>query len=205
MATLSRLYDDYETATVAVRALETAGVPSGDISIVSSNADGRYTTTPANRVDADRDGVDDRAEGAGAGAGVGAVVGGAAGLLTGLGMIAIPGVGPVVAAGWLAATLAGAAAGGAAGGIIGALSEAGIEESDAPVYAEGLRRGGAIVTVRVVDADRVRVENLLDRSAVNMRDRAANYRSAGWTGFDPADTTYVSERDRNFQSRSRIP
>ena len=191
MATLSRLYDDYETASVAVRALENAGVAAGDISIVSNNADGKSTTTtPATRVDADRDGVDDRAEGAGAGAGIGAAVGGAAGLLAGLGMIAIPGIGPVVAAGWLAATLAGAAAGGAAGGVLGALSEAGIEESERPIYAEGLRRGGAIVTVRVAEADRARVENLLDRSSVNLRERAATYKSGGWTGFDPNDPNY---------------
>ena len=69
----------------------------------------------------------DTEEDAATGAGIGAVVGGAGGLLTGLGIMAIPGVGPVVVAGWLAATavgaVAGAVAGGAAGGIIGALTD----------------------------------------------------------------------------------
>ena len=76
-------------------------------------------------------------------------MGGAAGLLAGLGLLAIPGIGPVVAAGWLAATAAGAAAGGATGGIIGALSRSPASAKTKPhVYAEGVRRGGTLVTVR---------------------------------------------------------
>ena len=129
--------------------------------------------------------MDDRAEGAAAGAGIGATLGGAAGLLAGLGLLAIPGIGPVVAAGWLAATAAGAAAGGATGGIIGALSQAGIGKDDAQVYAEGVRRGGTLVTVRAADGDRARVEAILDRNAVNIRDRGAAYRNSGWKSFDP--------------------
>src|SRR3954470_6012037 len=101
--TISRLYDTYPDAERAVRRLEAAGVPHSDISIVANNSDNWYGSSTA-RVDRDRDGVDDRAEGAGAGAGIGAGIGGTAGLLTGLGLLAIPGLGPVVAAGWLAAT-----------------------------------------------------------------------------------------------------
>ena len=91
-------------AEEAVRALETAGVPNSDISIVANNSESWYSKDGlTTRVDRDGDGVDDRAEGsgAGAGAGAGAGIGGAAGLLAGLGLLAIPGVGPVVAAGWL--------------------------------------------------------------------------------------------------------
>ena len=73
--------------------------------------------------------------------------------------MAIPGVGPVVAAGWLVATLAGAAAGAATGGILGALTQAGISNDDAQVYAEGLRRGGAVVSARVNDADASRLQS----------------------------------------------
>src|SRR6186713_1009063 len=116
--------------------------------------------------DRDLDGKDDRAEGAGAGAGIGAAVGGTAGLLAGLGLMAIPGIGPVVAAGWLAATAAGAAAGGIAGGIVGALTQAGVSDEDAQVYAEGVRRGGTLVTARVNDADASRLEAMLDRNAL---------------------------------------
>ena len=85
-------------------------------------------------------------------------IGGAAGLLAGLGLMAIPGVGPVVAAGWLVSTLTGAVAGGATGGVIGALTQAGISKEDADVYAEGLRRGGAVVSARVADNDASRLK-----------------------------------------------
>ena len=93
-----------------------------------------------------------------AGAGIGATAGGVVGLLAGLGLLAIPGVGPVVAAGWLVATAAGAAVGGTAGGIIGALTQAGTSQEDAYLYAEGVRCGSTLVSARVADADRARYE-----------------------------------------------
>jgi hypothetical protein len=101
--TISRLYDDPTAAHRAVVDLEAAGIPSDDISLVASNADNWYRgdKKTTRKVDRDHDNVDDRAEGAGAGAGIGAVLGGTAGLLAGLGIMAIPGIGPVVAAGWL--------------------------------------------------------------------------------------------------------
>jgi hypothetical protein len=208
-ATISRLYDDYAMASQAVTQLERAGIPHGDISIVASNADNWYSGDPkagrdaTGRVDRDRDGVDDRAEGAAAGAGMGAAVGGAVGLLAGLGLLAIPGIGPVVAAGWLVSTAAGAAAGGATGGIIGALTQAGVSEEDAHVYAEGVRRGGTLVTARVPDGDRARVEAILDRSAVSIRDRGAAYRKAGWTGFDAKAPVYTADQVRQERERYR--
>jgi hypothetical protein len=110
---------------------------------VAHNSDNWFSADK--KVDRDRDGVDDRAEGAGKGAGIGAGLGGAAGLLAGLGLLAIPGLGPVFAAGWLAATAVGAAAGAATGGLVGALTEAGVSKEDAPLYAEGVRRGGTLV------------------------------------------------------------
>jgi len=198
--TISRLYDDYAAASQAVRDLEAAGLPPGEISIVASNADNWYRGDRAglrtDRVDTDRDGTDDRAEGAEAGAGIGAVLGGAAGLLAGLGLIAIPGIGPVVAAGWLVATGAGAVAGGAAGGIIGALTQAGVSKEEAHVYAEGVRRGGTLVSARVPDAQRTRYEAILDRSAINIRERGEAYRREGWTGFDESAPSYTAEQAR---------
>src|ERR1700712_1030982 len=181
--TISRLYDTYGDAEKAVRALEAAGVPNSDISIVANNSDNWFSTDK--KVDRDRDGVDDRAESAGKGAGIGAGVGGTAGLLAGLGLLAIPGLGPVVAAGWLAATAVGAAAGAATGGIVGALTEAGVSEEDAHSYAEGVRRGGTLVSARVGDADRSRLDALLNESAVNLRDRSAAWQKTGWKSFDP--------------------
>jgi hypothetical protein len=216
MTVVSRLYDNYSDATRAVSELERAGIPHSDIRIVANNAEGWYSEDGGavnrgaradrdgridrdgdGRIDRDRDGVDDRAEGAAAGAGIGAALGGTAGLLAGLGLLAIPGLGPVVAAGWLASTAALAVAGGATGGLIGALTQSGVSEEDANVYAEGVRRGGTLVTARVPDAERARCEAILDRASVNLRDRAALYQKSGWSRFDPAAPAYTEEQIRN--------
>lgn len=177
MKTVTGLFDDYSDARAAVSALEARGIPSDDISIVSNNADDRYTKDS------------NAAEGAGTGAGIGAAVGGLGGLLTGLGIMAIPGVGPVVAAGWLAATAAGVAAGavagGAAGGLIGALTGSGVSEENAHVYAEGVRRGGTLVTARVDDDLATEAESILRQSSwVDPATRRAAYAEQGWTRFD---------------------
>ena len=201
--TISRLYDSYPDAQRAVTRLEAAGVPHSDISIVANNSDNWFN---GDKKDRDRDGVDDRAESAGKGAGIGAGLGGAAGLLAGLGLLAIPGLGPVVAAGWLAATAVGAAAGAATGGIVGALTEAGVSKEDAHVYAEGVRRGGTLVSARVADADRTRLDGLLDASAVNLRDRSAAWQKAGWKTFDPNSQPYGADevrRERQLYSGMR--
>lgn len=177
MKTVTGLFDDYSDASAAVSALEARGVPSDDISIVSNNVDERHA------------GESNAAEGAGTGAGIGAAVGGVGGLLTGLGIMAIPGVGPVVAAGWLASTAAGAAAGaiagGAAGGLIGAMTESGVPEEHAHVYAEGVRRGGTLVTARVEDSLYPEAEAIMRQSNwVDPVERRAIYTEEGWTSFD---------------------
>ncbi|QND69831.1 hypothetical protein [Tardiphaga robiniae] len=190
--TISRLYDSYADAQQAVTALEAAGVQHSNISIVANNSDGWFD----GKKDRDGDGVDDRAEAAGTGAGIGAGLGGAAGLLAGLGLLAIPGLGPVVAAGWLAATSVGAAAGAATGGIVGALTEAGVSKEDAPLYAEGVRRGGTLVSAKVADADRTRLDGILNPSSVNLQDRSAAWQKTGWTGYDPASKPYGADEVR---------
>lgn len=191
--TISRLYDNYSDAEQAVQRLEKAGVSHSDISIVANNSESWHGSS-SGKIDRDRDGTDDRAEGAGTGAGIGAGLGGAAGLLAGLGLLAIPGLGPVVAAGWLAATAAGAAAGAATGGIIGALTESGISKEDASRYAEGVRRGGTLVSARVPDQDRTRLDALLHERSVNLQERSAAWQKSGWKDFD-ADSPPLSPED----------
>ena len=122
MQTFSKVYDSYAQAERAVQDLETAGVPSNDISMVAN----KYVSDEYANVD--------DVSATASGAGIGAAVGGGAGLLTGLGLLAIPGLGPVVAAGWLATTALGAVAGSATGGIIGALIDVGTPEADAHVF-----------------------------------------------------------------------
>jgi hypothetical protein len=192
--TISRLYDSYADAQRAVTNLEAAGVPHSDLTIVANNSDNWYNADK--KVDRDRDGVDDRAEGAATGAGIGAGLGGAAGLLAGLGLLAIPGLGPVVAAGWLASTALGATAGAATGGVVGALTQAGISDEEAPLYAEGVRRGGTLVSARVPDADRARLEAILNQSAVNLRDRSAAWQKSGWKSYDPSTQPYGPDEVR---------
>jgi uncharacterized protein (TIGR02271 family) len=87
------------------------------------------------------------AEGAATGAIGGGVLGGVIGLLAGVGALAIPGVGPIIAGGTLASTLAGAGIGAAAGGLLGALVGMGVPEEDAQHFDQGFRAGGTLVTV----------------------------------------------------------
>ena len=194
--TITRLYNSYAEARDAVRALEGAGVSHSNISVLANNSEGWYDEKKGTFPDADFDGRDDRAEAAGAGAGIGAVAGGAVGALTGLGLLAIPGVGPIVAAGWLVATLTGAAAGAATGGVVGALTQSGVSNDEAEIYAEGLRRGGAVVSAKVEDRDATRLQAILDRSSVRIADRAAAYRKTGWKSFDPSAPPFTAEQAR---------
>jgi hypothetical protein len=178
--TITRLFDRYEDANRALQDLLESGVPREDISIVANTSDEDHLTSPD---------ISHAAETAGAGAGIGGVLGGGAGLLAGLGVIAIPGLGPVVAAGWLAAAaacmVAGAAAGAAAGGIVGALMESGVSEIHANVYAEGIRQGGTLLTVRIDEAYADEVKATLDtHGPINPDTRGDEYRTRGWDGFN---------------------
>jgi len=104
-------------------------------------------------------------EGATAGAGTGAVLGGTLGLLAGIGALAIPGLGPFIAAGPIMGALAGAGTGGAVGGIIGALVGMGIPEYEAKRY-EGMIKGGRVLlSVHCDNSDWVkRAKELLERT-----------------------------------------
>ena len=180
MVTLSRLFPDSASARAVVEELKAAGLPEDDIGIISQtrtipmeNAD---MENAGDEIDRDRDGHDDRGETVNRSAGIGAALGGAAGLLAGLGAFVLPGIGTVVAAGWLASTLAGVVAGGAAGGVVGALIEAGVSENDAAGYAEGVRRGGTLITIRVAGRDRDFYEDVLTQRE---RRRARGFEPAG--------------------------
>jgi hypothetical protein len=189
-STVTALYGSYANAESTVRDLEAAGISHNDISIVVNNGEQKTNA----------------GTGAEAGAGVGAVVGGGAGLLAGLGMLAIPGVGPVVAAGWLVATAAGAAAGAGAGaatgGLIGSMTHEGVNKDHAHVYAEGVRRGGALVSARVkADLSATARRIMAVHHPIDADARGAAYRKAGWSAFDEKATAYTTaeiERERSL-------
>ena len=169
MKVITGLFDAKAAAKAAVAELEEAGVLSEEISIIG--------------YDSGEDGL----EGTPSGAGMGAAIGG---LLAGVGSLALLGVGPLFGAGWLIAALAGsagAAAGGLAGGLIGSMTEAGIEERDAHVYAEAIKRGGSIVIAKVDEATLDAAASILGRHGrADLPARRAEYMAQGWTGFEPA-------------------
>ena len=94
-----------------------------------------------------------------------AFVGGAVGLAAGVIAVALPGIGPLLAAGPLAGWIAGLTAGAVTGGAIGLLKDYGVSEEQAEFYAEGVRRGGSLVTVHGVDEDREKVARELLNTA----------------------------------------
>lgn len=187
-------FDTVAGATTVARELRAAGFLETDINVIANNSQREFTrdTTPV------ADGDD--ANGAATGAIAGGALGGAAGLALSLLGLAIPGVGPILAAGPIAAALAGAGAGAVAGGLIGGLTDLGVPETEAGYYAEAVRRGGAVVTVRA-DTSRVNeVESIMhDHGAFDIDERVEQWRSAGWKGYDPEARPFTHdeiERDR---------
>lgn len=193
---IARLYDAHDDAVHIVRALEQAGVAHADVSLISNNVDARHGADGASGTGLISGNPEKGAStGGGTGATLGTVLGGGAGLLAGLGMLAIPGVGPIVAAGWLIATLAGAGIGAAAGGLVGSLTGAGISEADAHTYSEGVRRGGRLVTVRGDETMAGTINAILDgRTPVDPTVRRTEYEKTGWKGFDPAAPAYTADQ-----------
>jgi hypothetical protein len=121
---------------VAVDRLTAAGFSSGDVSILMADKEGLKV-------------------------GVGGVVGGTLGLLAGIGALALPGVGPLIAAGPIVASLAGLSVGGAVVGLVGALVGLGIPEYEAKVYDGRVRDGGVLLSVHCVHCDESRVRDIL--------------------------------------------
>lgn len=142
--TVTRAFTSYDEAVQAVYELEQAGIPADHISLVGADSDPRISDAVTN----------DAAESpAGLGATIGATAGGGAGLLAGIGAIMIPGIGPLIAAGWFITALTGAGIGAAAGGIVGALTHLGVTDDQAHVAKDAIQRGGTVVMVRA-EADR---------------------------------------------------
>ncbi len=199
--TIARMYDSYDNAKTVVSELEASGIPHSEISLVANAGTQGGSPTTSGTTAATGAGASSAypaepsqthtGTGGGTGATLGTAVGGGLGLLAGIGALAIPGVGPVVAAGWLIATLTGAGVGAAAGGLVGSLTGAGVSRDEADVYAEGVRGGGSLVTVRTDDTNAARVEEVMGRHGpVDWQQRRAAY-GPEWTGFDETSASRV--------------
>ncbi len=180
---VAALYDDLMDAQQAIQDLVNNGITRESISIVSSNAAGQHSAEVGEK----------ESEVLLKGSTVGSIAGGLAGMVAGLAALAIPGIGPVVAAGPLLAFF-GATAGSVAGGFIGAFADWDIQDNEAEFYAEGVRRGGTLVAVKAEGEDNARAATILKRhNPVDMNERMALWRASGWTRFDPKAKPYTAD------------
>jgi hypothetical protein len=178
--TVVGLMENLDEARAVVRDLLSAGIRRGDIGFMANQKHAIPSTAALNEAE----GHDSAASGALAGAGAGAALGGLGGLLLAVAPLAIPGVGPIVAAGPIAAALTGAGIGAVAGGLIGGLTNLGVPEEQAHYYAEGVRRGGILVTIAAEDdAQAGTAVGIMRRyGAIDIDQRATEWKKQGWKG-----------------------
>jgi hypothetical protein len=176
--TIVALYDDIVMARQVVEDLVNADFPRTSISLITNDANNQYS----HYLDKDYAPRQDAVT-AGEGAGFGAAVGGLTGILVGLAALTIPGIGLAIAAGPIVAGLTGALAGAVTGGVVGALVKSGVPEDEAPYYAEGIRRGGTLVSIET--SDTLRAEGIMNRhGSINIHERINLWRHDGWEGFN---------------------
>ena len=153
------LVDNYEQAANLVEKLQGAGFAKHDISALFPDRVGA--------TDAAREQSTKAAEGTVAGAAAGGTLGGAVGLLAGLGALAIPGIGPLLAIGPIVAAITGAAAGAAVGGVTGGLVGMGLPESHAKGFEQKIREGHILLSVHTATTEqRSRAQSLFDHAGV---------------------------------------
>ena len=177
--TVVALFDDQVAAERGIRALTDAGFTQQQIGVAMRDKTQQQELTEGTGTQV--------AEGAAAGAVGGGVLGGVVGLLAGVGALAIPGIGPIIAGGALASTLAGAGIGAAAGGIVGALAGMGVPDEDARHFERGFQQGGVLVTVQA-GGDSIRARQALVASGADLG-------QAG-TASGASDVTSADETDR---------
>ena len=176
-------FHDRAAADAAYHALVQQGIPKEAISVLGRGAEG------------DRGPARDEGASAATGAGVGAVEG----LLLGAAAMLIPGVGPIVAVGPLAAALAGAVTGGVTGavvgGVVGALEAAGVEHDTARYYDERLREGGVLVAVRTDPGQDDAVQTILARHGADLRNLGAVEGTPDWPGGEAVNLDRDDRRE----------
>jgi hypothetical protein len=151
------IYTDRSSVDRAVEALKAGGFSNNDVSALFPENKGTKDFAHEKSTKAP--------EGASTGAGTGALLGGGLGWLVGIGALAIPGLGPFIAAGPIVAALAGAGVGGAVGGLTGALIGMGIPEYEAKRYEGRVKDGGILLSVHSDSSDETkRAKEILERT-----------------------------------------
>ena len=183
MATQTSVFGIYKSAGIAERGVDEllrTGFANGDISVLLPDAEGTRDFAHEKNTKAP--------EGTTVGVTAGGVVGGTLGLLAGIGALAIPGVGPLIAAGPIMGALAGLGVGGAVGGVIGALVGMGLPEYEAKRYEGQIKAGGVLLSVHCDSSDRIaRAKEVLQHTG------AEDISSAGEATADyPASTRGTS-------------
>jgi len=179
------IYSSYPSVEQAVEALRDAGFRNTDISVMFPENVGNKDFAHVKATKAP--------EGASTGAGTGAVVGGAVGWLAGIGALAIPGLGPFIAAGPIMAALAGVGVGGAVGGVTGALVGMGIPEYEAKRYEGRVRKGGILLSVHSDNSEWTkRAREILERTG------AEDVSSTGETKGDMDNTDRPVPKQTTF-------
>ncbi len=169
------IYRNRDAASKAVDALRSAGFRNTDISALLPENQGNKDFKHEKNTKAP--------EGTATGAASGAVLGGALGWLAGIGALAIPGVGPFIAAGPIMAALAGVGAGAVTGGLVGGLTGLGMPEYEAKRYEGRIKEGGILLSVHCDSSDWVRrAKDILESTG------AEDIASAGEAGADYAKT-----------------
>ena len=196
--TITALYQDFATANRAVKALIEAGFDSDSISVVANDSTKEYSRHLEPKADSDQDDVS---------ASEGATFGAVSGALIGLGALLIPGIGPVIAAGPLVSALIGAGIGAVAGGVTGSITaslvDLGIDEQTAHHYAEGVRRGGAMLVVYTTDQMSDQAVDILEKYGPLDVDSLASgwHDEEGWNSFDETGEPYSAEQIQAVRSR----
>lgn len=181
---------------VAVSELTAAGFSSQDVSVLMADKSGTREFATEKNTKAP--------EGTATGAGVGGTIGGTLGLLAGIGALAIPGIGPLIAAGPLMATLAGVGVGGAVGGLVGALVGMGIPEYEAKRYEGRVKGGGILVSVHCDSSDEVsRAKDILKRTGGEDIASAGEKSVSTHTVGSERTDTYRPKEPRS-ESRERV-
>jgi len=222
MKTIVGLYDNMHDAEEVIAELVQAGFDRSDISLMAADRrtddvaaatsaattgatmaaiDTTSTTDALTPADAAAPTSDQMASDVTTGAVTGGVVGGVTGVLLGLGVLAIPGFGPVLAAGPLVAGLAGAGLGAAVGGLVGALVSWGVPQEEAELYAESVRRGSILVGVKTEDERAQQAVNVMNNhDPVDVQRRSEAWRASGWTGYDPDAPAWSGKDDASNTS-----